>query len=88
MILQVLLNEPENDEKKLAIIEKLEKDFESSMQDMCNAVSKEFNDNMEVYSSRYRACKEDSKPLEKLKEILCTLQEEITERKTELDSKI
>ena len=64
------------------------KDFCSAVNQMCNDLATEFKDNIESYSTKIRALKEDNKPLELLADDIKKMQASFDSVKKELETKI
>lgn len=67
---------------------KFEDDYKEALVQMCDELSNEFKNNIDRYSTKIRALKEDNKPLELLAEEIKNLEKQFNEAKVELDKKI
>ena len=60
------------------IIQNFEKELSTAVNLLCDNLSKEFNDNIDTYSSKIRALKEDIEPLKELFEDIKKLNKDMT----------
>lgn len=70
------------------LTDKFKKDFSDAIDQMCKDLAKEFKDNIDTYSTKIRALREDNEPLELLAADIVELQQAVSQRTEELESKI
>lgn len=72
-------------EKQAVITENFWEDLSSALNQMCEDLSKEFRDNIELYSTRIKALEEEHEPLVILSENIIKLQNSISHVQFQLD---
>ena len=70
------------------LTDKFIEDFSTAIDQMCKDLVDEFKGNIETYSTKIRALREDNEPLEILAADIVDLQQAVSIRKEELESKI
>ena len=70
------------------ITDKFRNDFSESVSQMCSDLSEEFRTNIDLYSTKIRALREENEPLEKLADNIAELETALSDKKVALDSKI
>lgn len=70
------------------LTDKFVEDFSTAIDQMCKDLVDEFKGNIETYSTKIRALREDNEPLEILAADIVDLQQAVSIRKEELESKI